>query len=175
MCPPAPWLPGSKHHAWLILQANNMVFHTAVEHFRRSREGGLPQHDDGLPHIITSNVEHDSVKLAAEHLQANGKAGGNQRERRAGRQWRTPHSASVSDVTFVGVSQESARVEVRDVMAAVRPNTCLVSVMLANNETGVVMVGDRVPVPTQRPGLRCNSRHLTYHMFGIQREPPQCL
>lgn len=49
----------------------------------------------------------------------------------------------------MGVSQESARVEVQDVMAAVRPNTCLVSIMLANNETGVVMVGDRVQVPTQ--------------------------
>lgn len=57
--------------------------------------------------------------------------------------------ASVTDVTFVSVSQESACVEVQDVMAAVRPNTCLVSVMLANNETGVLMVGDRVQVPTQ--------------------------
>uniref|UniRef100_A0A3Q3GS97 Selenocysteine lyase n=1 Tax=Labrus bergylta TaxID=56723 RepID=A0A3Q3GS97_9LABR len=69
-----------------------------------------------LPHIITSNVEHDSVKLVAEHLQKNGKAG-------------RKHSCKVV----------TARVEVEDIIAAVRPNTCLISVMLANNETGVIM------------------------------------
>lgn len=43
-------------------------------------------------------------------------------------------------MTFVSVSKLTARVEVEDVVAAVRPNTCLVSIMLANNETGVIMV-----------------------------------
>lgn len=53
-----------------------MVFHTAVEHFWKSWEAAEHTHHDGvLPHIITSNVEHDSVKLVAEHLQTNGKAG----------------------------------------------------------------------------------------------------
>uniref|UniRef100_A0A3Q3WAM4 Selenocysteine lyase n=1 Tax=Mola mola TaxID=94237 RepID=A0A3Q3WAM4_MOLML len=95
-------------------EANNLVLHTAVEHFWRSC--GDWQHDGsrGRPHIVTSNVEHDSVKLAAEQLQRD-------------------------DVTFVCVSKLTARVEVEDVVAAVRPNTCLISVMLANNETGVVM------------------------------------
>lgn len=46
----------------------------------------------------------------------------------------------VLDVTFLPVSKVTGRVEVEDVMAALRPNTCLVSVMLANNETGVIMV-----------------------------------
>uniref|UniRef100_A0A3B3R9M6 Selenocysteine lyase n=1 Tax=Paramormyrops kingsleyae TaxID=1676925 RepID=A0A3B3R9M6_9TELE len=44
------------------------------------------------------------------------------------------------DITFVKVSKVTGRVEVNDVLAAVRPNTCLISVMLANNETGVIMV-----------------------------------
>lgn len=43
-------------------------------------------------------------------------------------------------MTFVPVSQVNARVQVDDVVAALRPDTCLVSIMLANNETGVVMV-----------------------------------
>lgn len=47
---------------------------------------------------------------------------------------------SVPDVTFISVSQETAHVEVQDIIAAVRPNTCLISIMLANNETGVIMV-----------------------------------
>lgn len=38
------------------------------------------------------------------------------------------------------VSKATARVDVDDVIAAVHPNTCLISVMLANNETGVIMV-----------------------------------
>lgn len=46
----------------------------------------------------------------------------------------------VTDVTFVPVSKVTARVEVEDVISAVRPNTCLISIMLANNETGVIMV-----------------------------------
>lgn len=49
---------------------------------------------------------------------------------------------SVTDVTFVPVSRLTGRVEVEEVEAAVRPNTCLVSIMLANNETGVIMVRD---------------------------------
>ena len=44
------------------------------------------------------------------------------------------------DASFVAVSAVTGRVEVQDVLAAVRPNTCLVSIMLANNETGVIMV-----------------------------------
>ncbi|XP_067085603.1 selenocysteine lyase [Osmerus mordax] len=106
-------------------EANNLVFHTAVEHFNRScREeelsvggrrplNGAPD----IPHIITSSVEHDSVTLIANHLQKEGRA----------------------DVTFVPVSKVTAQVEVEAVMAAVRPSTCLISVMMANNETGVLM------------------------------------
>uniref|UniRef100_A0A674P3Y1 Selenocysteine lyase n=1 Tax=Takifugu rubripes TaxID=31033 RepID=A0A674P3Y1_TAKRU len=103
-------------------EANNMVFHTAVEHFWRNWEAAQETHrhlneNRVFPHIVTSNVEHDSVKLAAEYLQENRKA----------------------DVTFISVSQETAHVEVQDIIAAVRPNTCLISIMLANNETGVIM------------------------------------
>lgn len=47
-----------------------------------------------------------------------------------------------TDVTFVSVSRLTGRVEVEEVVAAVRANTCLVSIMLANNETGVIMVSD---------------------------------
>lgn len=41
------------------------------------------------------------------------------------------------------VSPQSGQAEVDDVLAAVRPTTCLVSIMLANNETGVIMVSLR--------------------------------
>lgn len=51
-------------------------------------------------------------------------------------------SSCFAEATFVAVSPQSGRAEVDDVLAAIRPTTCLVSVMLANNETGVIMVSD---------------------------------
>ena len=42
------------------------------------------------------------------------------------------------DLTIVPVSPSSGSVEASSVSAALRPETCLVTVMLANNETGVV-------------------------------------
>lgn len=60
-----------------------MVFHSAMEHFQKSSmvaDGGREEnyHLNGKrirPHIITSNVEHDSVKLVADHLVKMDKAG----------------------------------------------------------------------------------------------------
>ncbi|XP_053317078.1 selenocysteine lyase [Spea bombifrons] len=99
-------------------EANNMVLFSAVEHFSAAAPGRSSNGADGaLPHIITSNVEHDSVALPLLHLQRTQKA----------------------EVTFVPVSTLTGRVEVEDIIAALRPNTCLVSIMLANNETGVIM------------------------------------
>ncbi|XP_026863483.2 selenocysteine lyase [Electrophorus electricus] len=106
-------------------EANNMVVHSAVEHFWKScvaekgarERGHLLNGSRVLPHIITSNVEHDSVKIPVENLLKTGRA----------------------DVTFLPVSMVTGRVEAEDVVSAMRPTTCLVSVMLANNETGVIM------------------------------------
>ncbi|KAM8953178.1 selenocysteine lyase [Pelodytes ibericus] len=97
-------------------EANNMVLYSAVEHFHMDSENRQST-PGSLPHIITSNVEHDSIALPLLHLQKTQRA----------------------EVTFVPVSSVTGRVEVDDVIAAVRPNTCLVSIMLANNETGVIM------------------------------------
>ncbi|NWX91786.1 SCLY lyase, partial [Nothoprocta pentlandii] len=105
-------------------EANNMVIHTALRHFRESWQqgqatpgGGRPEAAHTAPHLVTSNVEHDSVRLPLEHLVQEG----------------------LAEATFVPVSTQSGQAEVDDVLAAVRPTTCLVSVMLANNETGIIM------------------------------------
>ncbi|NWJ11514.1 SCLY lyase, partial [Crypturellus undulatus] len=105
-------------------EANNMVIHTALRHFRESRQqgragpgGGGPGAAGSAPHFVASSVEHDSVRLPLQHLVEEG----------------------LAEATFVPVSARSGQAEVDDVLAAVRPTTCLVSVMLANNETGVIM------------------------------------
>ncbi|XP_059711157.1 selenocysteine lyase isoform X4 [Haemorhous mexicanus] len=95
-------------------EANNMVIHTACRHFHDSWGTGDSR---GIPHIVTSSVEHDSIRLPLEQLEKEG----------------------LAEATFVPVSPRSGQAEVDDVLAAIQPNTCLVSVMLANNETGVIM------------------------------------
>ncbi|KAH0623896.1 hypothetical protein JD844_007085 [Phrynosoma platyrhinos] len=105
-------------------EANNLVIHTAVMNFKESNKerpvgpGKDPKKTLGaLPHLVTSCIEHDSVRLPVEQLVKE-------------------HEA---EATFVPVSKATGQVEVDDVVAAIRTNTCLVSIMLANNETGIIM------------------------------------
>ncbi|KAI8795226.1 selenocysteine lyase [Biomphalaria glabrata] len=46
--------------------------------------------------------------------------------------------ASLSDVTFVPVRTTTGAVDVQDILSAIRPSTIMITVMLANNETGVL-------------------------------------
>ena len=48
-------------------------------------------------------------------------------------------SDSILEVTFVEVSS-NGRVEVENVLKAVKKDTCLITVIMANNETAVVQV-----------------------------------
>ncbi|XP_046938687.1 selenocysteine lyase isoform X1 [Lynx rufus] len=95
-------------------ESNNLVIHSVVQHFQHTRSA---EGDGAVPHLVTCTVEHDSIRLPLEHLA----------------------KEQVAAVTFVPVSKVSGQVEVEDILAAVRPATCLVTVMLANNETGVIM------------------------------------
>ena len=45
-----------------------------------------------------------------------------------------------SELTQVPINQASGQVEAEEVAAVVKSNTCLVTIMMANNETGTVMV-----------------------------------
>lgn len=99
-------------------EANNMVIHSALEHFyefHRERENHI---SDMKPHVITSNLEHDSIQLPLLHLAEQGKI----------------------ELTFVPASQDSGAVTTEAILNKVRPSTCLVTVMMANNETGVIQV-----------------------------------
>ncbi|MFM9106156.1 MAG: cysteine desulfurase family protein [Chloroflexota bacterium] len=67
------------------------------------------------PHIVTTAIEHHAVLHAAESLVREG--------------W--------CDLTVVAPEQDGV-VRVEAVAAAIRPETCLVAVMYANNETGAI-------------------------------------
>ena len=61
-----------------------------------------------------------------------------------------------SDLTVVPVSTSTGAVETSSVSAALLPETCLVTVMLANNETGVVQ-----PIREIRDAIREKQFHNT--------------
>jgi cysteine desulfurase len=65
-------------------------------------------------HVITSAIEHHAVLNACRHLEDKG-----------------------CTVTYVGVDERGV-VDPAEVRRALRPNTTLISIMLANNETGAV-------------------------------------
>ena len=89
-------------------------------------------------HIITTPVEHEAVRLLCEHLEETG-----------------------YEVTWLDVSEDGL-LNLEELRAELRPDTALVSVMLANNETGVLF-----PVEEIGRIVRENSEAL-FHVDGVQ-------
>ena len=51
-----------------------MVLNTGVEHYRMTQNtNSYAEHS--LPHVISSSLEHDSIKLVLERYHATGRAG----------------------------------------------------------------------------------------------------
>lgn len=79
-------------------------------------------------HMITSSIEHHAVLHAAHSLQSRG-----------------------VDVTFLPVTEQGI-VEPMTLLAALKPNTKLVSIMYANNETGAIQPIDALAGITHAGG-----------------------
>lgn len=131
-------------------EANNMVFHSVIQNFLQYHNCLERQEDykdemnlmngcSPCPHVITCNIEHDSVVLALRALKSQGKV----------------------EVTEVPVSNETGQVHVADVTAVIQWNTVLVSIMLANNETGVIQVCE-IQVCLEN----CEKNHIKYVSEG---------
>src|SRR5271170_7691026 len=152
-----PWLLESFGNASSIHQHGQQA-RAAVEHARESvarlvncREseivftsGGTESDNLALfglvkpgDHVISSSIEHHAVLHAAERLQERG-----------------------IDVTFLPVSGEG-RVDPDDVRRALRPNTRLISVMMANNETGVIQ-------PVEEIGRIAQEADVWFHTDAVQ-------
>ena len=87
----------------------------------------------GKHHIVTTAIEHPSILACLDQLKTDG-----------------------AEVTIVPVSA-TGRVRAADVMAALRPETGLVSVMAANNETGVCQ-------PIEAIGALCTESGVLFHI-----------
>ena len=88
-------------------------------------------------HVVTSAIEHPSVAEAVRGLEQRG-----------------------HEVTRVNPSR-SGLVDAQAVIDAIRPETKLVTVMMANNETGVVQ-------PVAEIGRACRERSVHFHVDAVQ-------
>jgi cysteine desulfurase len=87
-------------------------------------------------HLLVSSIEHKSVLACAEELARRG-----------------------VEVELLPVD-ESGAVSLQDVERALRPDTGLVSVMMSNNETGVVQ-------PVEALGRLCRERGILFHTDAV--------
>ncbi len=88
-------------------------------------------------HVITSTIEHHAVMNACKHLEGEG-----------------------CEVTWIPVDR-SGQVDPGDVRRALRPNTKLISIMMANNETGVLQ-------PVNEIGKIAAEADVYFHTDGVQ-------
>jgi cysteine desulfurase len=88
-------------------------------------------------HVITSAVEHSAVLRPCQDLEKRG-----------------------CTVTFLGVDRDG-NVDVGELEAAIRPETALVSIMWANNETGVLF-------PVEKIAEICRQKSVLVHTDAVQ-------
>src|SRR4029077_12341635 len=95
------------------------------------------QFESRVKHVVTSAVEHSAVLHPCQDL--------------------TKHGC---EVTFVGVDRDG-NVDLAELEAAIRPETALVSVMWANNETGVLF-------PVEKIAEICRAKGVLFHTDAVQ-------
>ena len=91
----------------------------------------------GKPHVITTAVEHPCVLESCHCLEHEG-----------------------AEVTRLGVDSDG-RVDPEELRRAIRPGTCLVSIMMANNETGTIQ-------PIAELAAIAHERGILFHTDAVQ-------
>jgi cysteine desulfurase len=98
---------------------------------------GMLAANPGKKHIVTTRVEHEAVRNLCEKLGTEG-----------------------YEVTWLGVNEEGL-LDLEELRAALRPDTAVVSIMLANNETGILF-----PMLKIAAVVRENS-NAVFHVDGV--------
>jgi cysteine desulfurase len=116
-------------------ESNNAVINSALqlETGGKSATGAIR----GGEHVVTSSVEHSAVLRPCQDLAKRG-----------------------CDVTFLGVDRHG-NLDLAELEAAIRPGTALVSIMWANNETGVVF-------PIEKIAEICREKRVLFHTDAVQ-------
>ncbi len=100
---------------------------------------GLVEHgiNSGKKHVITSSIEHKSVLETVKSLTSIG-----------------------FDVDIVNPNGDG-RIQIEDILSKIRPDTLLVSLMHANNETGVIQ-------PVKELGEQLREKNILFHVDATQ-------
>ena len=93
--------------------------------------------DPDRQHIITTSVEHSSVKTQCETLARRG-----------------------HEITWLGVDHDGL-IDLAELERAIRPDTAIVSIMWANNETGVLS-------PVGEIAALCHRKRVLFHTDAVQ-------
>jgi cysteine desulfurase len=118
--------------------ADEIVFTSCGSESNNWAIGGFLEQNPNRRHIITTRVEHEAVRNLCEHLAQIG-----------------------CEVTWLEVDRHGA-LDLDDLRRALRRDTGIVSIMLANNETGVIF-----PVKDIGRIIRENS-DAVFHVDGVQ-------
>lgn len=129
--------------ALIQARANEIVFVSGGTEANNLAIRGVLGFQPAKGHIITSAIEHSSVRGICEALEQNG--------------WQVTRVPAYAD----GV------VRAEDVRAALRPDTMLISIMLANNEIGTIQPIEEIGafVREERAG---GNRNLWLHTDAVQ-------
>ncbi len=123
-------------------ESNNLAIRGLIEARVSSptaREGTSLEHKG---HIITSAIEHPSVKNVCEDLEKRG-----------------------YEITYLPV-YENGIVRMEDVKAALRDETILISVMIANNEIGTIQPVEEIGKLVKE--LRATGKKIWFHTDAVQ-------
>lgn len=100
-------------------------------------KGVASTHQDKGRHIITSKVEHHAVLYTCQFMRDLG-----------------------YEITYLSVDREGL-IDLEELRRSIRPDTILVSIMFANNETGTIM-------PVQEIGAICREKGVLFHTDAVQ-------
>jgi cysteine desulfurase len=116
-------------------ESNNAVINSALQFEARGKSGTGPIR--GGQHLVTTAVEHSAVLNPCQDLAKRG-----------------------CDVTFLGVDRHG-NLDIAELESAIRPGTALVSIMWANNETGVIS-------PIEKIAEICREKRVLFHTDAVQ-------
>src|SRR5271168_429557 len=109
----------------------------ATESNNLALKGAAEMYREKGDHIITAATEHKAILDTCKHLEKSG-----------------------IKVTYLAV-QPDGLVDLETLKAAITPKTILVSIMMANNEIGVIQ-------PVEQIGAICKERGILFHTDAVQ-------
>ena len=116
---------------------SEIVFTSCGTESNNSALNAALQLDPARQHIVTTAVEHSAIRKHCEHLAKRG-----------------------CEVTVIGVD-ENGNLDLDELERAIRPETAIVSVMWANNETGVLF-------PVEKIAEIAHSKGALFHTDAVQ-------